>query len=168
MMHAQTKVGALLHTDHMATIQTLQELEDFVVSAGRNPPDIAKRAPLLRAVVDIVRTEVDRHFGFEENELFKLFEQKGEVGIVMMLTGEHREILPLGQQVAALASQALEGGFTADSWKEFRSLASELVEREVFHIQKEEMGLLAAISMFLTPEEDAQLAARFEAMEKAA
>ncbi len=164
-----SKTGALLHSDHMATIEMLQALEQFLVKAGRTAPDVEKARNLLARVASTIASEVDRHFGFEENELFPLFEKKGEMGIVMMLTGEHREILPIGQRVAELALGALAAGrFDANGWAEFRALGLELVEREIFHIQKEEMGLLSAISMFLGDEEDAALAERFKALEQAA
>jgi hypothetical protein len=40
----------------------------------------------------------------------------------------------------------------------FRDAGAELVEREIFHIQKEEMGLLAAISALVDRDTDARLA----------
>ena len=42
--------------------------------------------------------------------------------------------------------------------RQFRDTGGELVEREIFHIQKEEMGLLAAISALLDEAEDTALA----------
>ena len=54
------------------------------------------------------------------------------------------------------AAQA--AGFTDETWRNFRDAGGELVEREIFHIQKEEMGLLAAISALVEPEVDTRLA----------
>ncbi|HTH15944.1 MAG TPA: hemerythrin domain-containing protein, partial [Magnetospirillum sp.] len=102
-MLMQSQIGALLHEDHMATIETLQALEEFL---GRNrsapKPDGEVSAFLLR-LAKTLREEVESHFGFEEGHLFPVFTQRGETGIVMMLTHEHRTILPLAVQVAELA-----------------------------------------------------------------
>ncbi|MBC7954109.1 MAG: hemerythrin domain-containing protein [Rhodospirillaceae bacterium] len=157
-MLSQTKIGTLLHEDHMSTIETLQELEEFL---GRNKSapklDDTARA-FLTGLAATLREEVEKHFGFEENHLFPVFIARGETGIVMMLTQEHRAILPLAVQVAELATIAAASGFDAQNWLDFRDAGSELVEREIFHVQKEEMGLLAAISALVAPDVDARLA----------
>lgn len=162
-MMNQTQIGSLIHQDHMATIETLQNLEEFL---GRN-----RKAPVvddamrlfLKRLARNLKTEVESHFGFEEGHLFPVFVEQGETGIVMMLTQEHASILPLAVQVAETATQAMATGFTEDSWRDFRDAAGELVEREIFHVQKEEMGLLAAISAVVEPETDARLAEIYRA-----
>ncbi len=157
-MMTQTQTGALLHQDHLQTIAILQSLDELV-GRHRNPPavegDVRNELQRLAATM---RAEVEQHFGFEENHLFPEFRRRGEVGIVTMLTHEHRAILPLALEAADRAEAALAGGFDAAAWQAFRDTASELVEREIFHIQKEEMGLLAAISALLDPATDAALA----------
>lgn len=161
-MFAQTQIGSLLHEDHMATIQTLQQVE-ALIRANRKAPamDDALRAQLT-ALSNTLRREVESHFGFEENHLFPVFVELGEMGIVTMLTHEHRTILPLASQVADLAAAAAANGFDDDGWKDFADAGSELVEREIFHIQKEEMGLLAAISALVGPDMDAKLAETYK------
>lgn len=162
-MMNQTQIGALLHQDHMATIETLQHLEEFL-GKHRSAPAVDDAAKLfLKRLARSLKAEVESHFGFEEGHLFPAFTEMGETGIVMMLTSEHASILPLAIQVAETATQALESGFTEDSWRDFRDAAGELVEREIFHIQKEEMGLLAAISALIDPETDAKLADTYRA-----
>jgi len=153
-----TKLGTLLHKDHMHTIETLQALEE-VVHGNRKPPvlDGALRT-LLEGLKDTLRAEVQKHFGFEEEHLFTVFTERGETGIVMMLTQEHRAILPLALEVADAAEAGLAAGFDAAGWQAFKDAASELIEREVFHIQKEEMGLLSAIAAVIDPATDARLA----------
>lgn len=160
-MLMQTQTGSLLHQDHMATIATLQALEEFL-RANRKAPalDVSLRF-MLEGLAKTMRDEVERHFGFEENHLFPVFVERGETGIVMMLTHEHRTILPLALTVAEIAVKAAAEGFTEASWRDFRDAAEELVEREIFHVQKEEMGLLAAISALVDPEVDARLAAAY-------
>lgn len=157
----QSQIGSLLHQDHMTTIETLQGLEELLASHRKPPvvdPALAER---LGALAATLRAEVESHFAFEEGHLFPLFVSKGETGIVMMLTHEHRSILPMAVRVAELAQAAVAQGFDEQSWRDFRDTGVELVEREIFHIQKEEMGLLAAISALLNESEDAALAATY-------
>ncbi|MGE5476068.1 MAG: hemerythrin domain-containing protein [Bacteroidales bacterium] len=158
-MLTQTQTGALLHEDHMATIETLQRLEEFL-GRNRKPPALDQAAlEFLDGLARTLRTEVESHFGFEENHLFPEFTRRGETGIVMMLTMEHRAILPLAVQVAELAAEAVQAGaFAEQAWRDFADGGAELVEREIFHVQKEEMGLLAAISALLDADADARLA----------
>lgn len=162
-MLTQTRIGALLHEDHMETVQMLQALEELVGTRSKGPPavDEAMKARLT-GIESTIRAEVEKHFGFEEGHLFPVFTALGESGIVIMLTHEHRAILPLALQVADLAAAAVQGGFDAQGWQDFRDAASELVERELFHIQKEEMGLLSAISALVDPETDARLAETYQ------
>lgn len=157
-MLLQSQTGSLLHQDHMTTIETLQGLEELL-GGHRQPPvvddDLRAR---LNALAATLKAEVESHFAFEEGHLFPAFVAKGETGIVMMLTHEHRSILPLAMRVAELATQAATAGFDEQGWRDFRDSGAELVEREIFHIQKEEMGLLAAISALLDDGEDRALA----------
>lgn len=158
-MMMQTQTGALLHEDHMATIETLQQLDEFLGRHRAAPAVDAGTRDFLGRLAKTLREEVESHFGFEENHLFPVFTQRGETGIVMMLTMEHRAILPLALQVADLAQAvAAAGAFGEQQWRDLCDAGAELVEREIFHVQKEEMGLLAAISALVDSETDAQLA----------
>jgi len=154
----QTQTGALLHQAHMTTIEALQALEEFLGANRKIPARSDAVTAQLRTLGATLRSEVESHFAFEENHLFKAFIARGETGIVTMLTHEHRTILPLALQVAEAAEAAAEAGFTDGAWDEFKETGAELIEREVFHIQKEEMGLLSAISALVGPEADADLA----------
>lgn len=157
-MMTQTQIAALLHQDHMATVETLQSVEEYL-GRNRTMPTVDDATRLfLKRLARSLKAEVESHFGFEEGHLFPVFVEQGETGIVMMLTSEHASILPLALQVADTANAALDSGFTEQSWSDFRDAAGELVEREIFHIQKEEMGLLAAISALVDEETDARLA----------
>lgn len=156
-----TKLGTLLHRDHMHTMETLQALED-VVHDRKIPALDGPLRSLLEGLKDTLRAEVQKHFGFEEEHLFTVFTERGETGIVMMLTQEHRAILPLALEVADAAEAALAKGFDEATWRSFKDSAVELIEREVFHIQKEEMGLLSAIAAVIDPATDARLAETYE------
>ncbi|OAN54095.1 hemerythrin [Paramagnetospirillum marisnigri] len=153
-----TQTGALLHQAHMTTIEALQSLDELLGSNKKAPAMDDLLGRKLKQLSGILRSEVESHFAFEENHLFKVFINQGETGIVTMLTHEHQSILPLALQVADLALAASSAGFTDASWGEFKDAGAELVEREIFHIQKEEMGLLAAISAMVDPEIDEELA----------
>lgn len=169
-MMAQTQTGALLHTDHVATIQALQSLEGFLLrQTAKRAPDTGDQAvrKALESLVATLSNEVGRHFGFEEQHLFPLLAERGESGIGEFLMQEHATILPLANEVAETASKALVEGFDDAGWRRFHEAGLELVEREIFHIQKEEMGLLAAISMLVDPAADAELAERFRGLQAA-
>lgn len=163
-MLTQTETGSLLHRDHMSTIETLQALDAFLGAHRKAPAMTAEIGDFLRNLAKTLRDEVERHFGFEENHLFPVFVERGETGIVMMLTQEHRAILPLATQVAELAFNAATEGFAEADWQDFREAGAELAEREIFHVQKEEMGLLAAISALVDPAVDARLAQAYRAL----
>ena len=160
-MFDRSQIGSLLHEEHLHTIGTLQRLEDYLSrQTSKRPPDPSQTdvRTVLESLLGLA-AEVERHFGFEENQLFPLLSKSGEVGMVALLTEEHAIIRPLSAGLADQAKEAIaSGAFAADRWKDFHGRAMELCEREVFHIQKEEMGLLAAISMLVDPEDDARLA----------
>lgn len=151
--------GALLHDDHAATILLLQDLEAYLDRAKGVPAFDEAARTLMDRLATSLRREVEGHFGFEENHLFPVFTACGETGIVTMLTQEHRAILPLALEVAEAAKGALDSGaFAAATWETIKTAGTELIEREMFHIQKEEMGLLTAIAMLVDPATDQQLA----------
>ncbi len=167
-MFSQTQIGALLHEEHLQTIGALQRLEEFLAKQGsKRQPDAAQPEvrKLLEAMLALA-AEVDRHYGFEEEHLFTLLSNAGEVGMVGLLTDEHAVIKPLAGELAGQARTALQTGFSAETWRVFHGQGMELCEREIFHIQKEEMGLLAAISMLVEPDEDARLAELYRNLPK--
>ena len=84
-----------------------------------------------------------------------------------MLGSEHEAIRPLARRLVGLAREAAATGFSAETWAEFHRLGGQLVEREVFHVQKEEMGFLPALDQSLDAEDDSALLATYEAMKGA-
>jgi hemerythrin-like domain-containing protein len=166
MQTIKTEIAALLHEEHMHTVEALQNLEEFLANqTARRVPDVrtAEVRGILNEVITTVAAEVDRHFGFEEKHLFPVLIAKGEAGIAAFLTEEHAVILPLAKGLAEQASKVMtDGGFTAQGWAVFHAQGVELCEREISHIQKEEMGLLAAVAMYVDADADRQLAALYE------
>ena len=161
-MDEPTKVGTLLHGEHVKTLEAMENLERFLQRHSRRDPPKpgnAETTEILQSLLGDLAGEVDRHFSFEENRLFPLLAERGHNGIVAMLTEEHEIIRPLVRELAREAATALAGaGFLPQGWQEFHDRASELCERETFHIQKEEMGLIGALPFLLDADTDTRLA----------
>ncbi|MCF8479692.1 MAG: hemerythrin domain-containing protein [Rhodospirillum sp.] len=155
----QTQVSALLHGEHQTTLAALADLDRF--AGQRTPPtlDEPTRAFLLH-LDRVIEEDVTAHFAFEETHIFPRLSEAGAAFMVEMLQAEHDDIRPLAGRVRQAMVVFLEcGGIAPASWKTFRTDAQSLVAQETFHVQKEEMGLLAAISQILGEAEDATIAA---------
>jgi hemerythrin-like domain-containing protein len=157
------RTAQLLHEDHRATIGVIEELDRLLSAHRRKVPDASDPhvSRILALAAGALEDEVNRHFDFEEKELFTRLEEMGDVAIGEHLRGEHRALSPLGQRVAELAREAQAEGFSDAGWTEFRAAASELVERMLVHIQKEEMALIPALEDLLDAETDMQLSAAY-------
>lgn len=80
--------------------------------------------------------------------------------MVEILRSEHDDIRPMAIDLRARILGVLEAGVIGEAaWQDLRLRAGELIAREVFHIQKEEMGLLAALAQVLDDSDDQALAA---------
>ncbi len=149
-----------LHEDHMTTLQLLERLEAALSPKSAQQPldtgDMAVR-DLLTDVASVLKAEVTSHFAFEEENLFPRFSEELQSFVPEMLLGEHEIIRPLANQIIDLARQALEEGFDAQSWAAFREAGLELAEREVFHVQKEEMGFLPGLEQILDEDQSTSL-----------
>ena len=157
------RTAQLLHEDHQATVEVIEGLDALLAKARKKAPDVNDMAVqrTLKAASGTIQDEIDSHFAFEENELFTRLEEMGDVAIGEHLRSEHAALLPLGQQVAAQAQDALHNGFSSESWKQFRVSAGELIERMLMHIQKEEMALLPALDELLDDDDDMELSTRY-------
>lgn len=156
------EVLRMLHEEHLTTLGLLDRLDALLRRLGADTPpsaDDAEAASLLSDVVANMLDEADNHFAFEEGHLFPRFSAVAEPGIPAMLQAEHEAIRPLARRLAELAGARGEQGFPADIWREFHRVGRELIEREVFHIQKEEMGFLPAMDQILGSDEAAELVA---------
>jgi hemerythrin-like domain-containing protein len=164
-MNFTRRTAQMLHEDHQATIKVIEALDQMIARARKtapDPDDPVVRAT-LKATASAISEEVNTHFTFEEDKLFTLLEEMGDAAIGAHLRQEHAAILPLGQDVARRAAQALEGGFSATEWGEFRSVSGALIERMFAHIQKEEMALLPMLDDLLDSETDMELATGYGA-----
>ncbi len=158
MMETSFNILRTLHDEHFATMALLEKLET-ALSGAKAPPaqDDATMNRLLGDVEAILLEEISHHYAFEEGHLFPLFAEFGDMGITQMLLGEHEIIRPLAQELSELAKAGRRDGFTPESWEVFREKGLELVEREVFHIQKEEMGFLPALDQMIDEDQDSEL-----------
>ncbi len=112
----------------------------------------------MRSLLRQTEQDVDRHFAFEESELFPRMDERGEGDIAGLLREEHDAIRDVVAELRALAERALGGALDDAGWSALRTAALELVERQVAHIQKEEMSLLPILEDLLDDEADRQLA----------
>ena len=158
-----------LHDDHIATLSLLECLENDLKRRGLSGmpafEDFAFQN-LLSDLILLLESEVKEHFMFEEEYLFPLFAQHINPGIPIMLKEEHDIIRPLAEITVLRARVALEHGFDDELWKIFHDECFELIEREVFHIQKEEMGFLPNLESFIKPSEDIDLSAKYTEIKK--
>ncbi len=139
------RISQALHEEHRATTALMERLEQLIARSRRSGPPDAAEPNIARLLSDLstgVEAEVARHFDFEEEQLFPYLEAAGDAAIGAHLTEEHSILRPLGSRLATLARHAAGGGFDQSIWSEFCRLGSELCERMLVHVQKEEMALL--------------------------
>jgi hemerythrin-like domain-containing protein len=151
------RISQKLHEEHRATMAVMERLEALLTSQRRAPPNGNTHAALLRDVAASVESEVNRHFDFEERELFTLLDTAGDVAIGAHLTAEHTAMRPLGARLAELSRTVASGGCDDASWAELRQVGLELCERMLTHVQKEEMALLPLIEESMDVETEERL-----------
>ena len=155
-----------LHDDHMITISLMERIETALPRIGRkSTPDMAEAAlsSLLSDLQVAMQNEVTSHFAFEEENLFTRIEAMGETPMIDMLLGEHEIIRPMAAELMQAVKAARSDGFSADSWQAFYELGLDLAERETFHIQKEEMGILPLLEQIIDDDDDADLCRAYDA-----
>jgi hemerythrin-like domain-containing protein len=139
-----------LHEEHEATLALCSRLE-AALAAGRSD------APLMRAAAAALAGEVERHFAFEETELFPRLAAAGEGDIAELLQEEHVAIRVAAARFIALVKE--------NSFKnELRVVGLELAERLASHAQKEELSMLPALDDLLEEELDHELASAYAAL----
>lgn len=132
-----------LHEEHAATLALWGRVEQSLAAGAHAPA-------LMREAAAALAGEIERHFEFEESQLFPRLAAAGEGDIAELLTEEHAAIREAGARFMALA-----GAEPAPA--ELRALAFELAERLVSHVQKEEMALLPALDDLLDEQSDREL-----------
>jgi iron-sulfur cluster repair protein YtfE (RIC family) len=148
-MEFNRHISRRLHEEHVATLALWGRLES-VLAAGRHD------AALLKSAAASLERELDRHFRFEEAELFPRLAEAGEGDIGELLREEHETIRAAGIRFIALVKEDSPS-------KDLRTLGLELAERLVSHVQKEEMALLPALDDFIDEETDHELDSAYAA-----
>ena len=140
------QVSRRLHEEHQATLSLWARLEASLCAGHLD-------AALARAAAASLAEEIERHFAFEETELFPRLAAAGEGDIAELLLEEHAAIRAAGRRyIAAVKQDPLQPSLTF--------LGLELAERLVSHVQKEEMALLPALEELLDEETDNALTAQ--------
>lgn len=159
-MMISSQVSRALDEEHRANVALLAQLEQTV---ARSSSYTAAHAALMGQVVRLLEHEVDRHFGFEEEQLFPRMQESGDGGLAVLLHEEHESIRAVGRDLLPLARQAAAGTIDAAGWARLRPLAAALAEQLTAHIDKETMALLPVIDQLLDEEVDRELAFAYTA-----
>jgi iron-sulfur cluster repair protein YtfE (RIC family) len=146
-MEFNRHISRRLHEEHGATLALWGRVEASLAS-GRHDP------VLLRSAAAALAEELDRHFRFEERELFPRLAAAGEGDIGELLQEEHEAIRAAGLRFIALVKDD-----PANS--EVRILGLELAERLVAHVQKEEMSLLPSLEDLVDETADGELSTAY-------
>ena len=158
-MEFNLNITRRLHEEHAATLTLWSRLEQLLSGRGAPwPPATGDTASAcLRECAGALAQEVSAHFAFEEAQLFPRLEDSGEGDIAQLLAEEHALIREAAAQFAALQARAARGELDEAGWRSLKTLALELVERLVSHVQKEEMSLLPALEDLVGEEDDRAL-----------
>ncbi|KPK08655.1 MAG: hypothetical protein AMJ64_02900 [Betaproteobacteria bacterium SG8_39] len=158
-MEFNLNITRRLHEEHAATLTLWSRLEQLLSGRGAPWPPVAgdTASACLRECAGALAQEVSAHFAFEEARLFPRLEDSGEGDIAQLLAEEHALIREAAVQFAALQTRAARGELDEAGWRSLKTLALELVERLVSHVQKEEMSLLPALEDLIDEDEDRDL-----------
>lgn len=163
-MNSSRQTSHLLHEEHRGNLDLLGRLELALTRAPKR--DTGRDAELVKLVVALgrqVEQDVGRHFDFEERELFTRLTEAGEGDIASLLHSEHDAMREVAEELLPLTRAAAAGTLDDAGWEALRRGAFELTERQVSHIQKEEMALLPMLDDLLDDETDRQLAFDYSA-----
>lgn len=158
-MNFSSQTSHTLHEEHRANLDLLGRAEQALARAPRGDgPRDADLIKLIAALARNLEQDIDRHFGFEERELFPRMSEAGDGEIAMLLIEEHEAIRAVAEELLPLTRAATGGSLDGAGWDALKRGALEMVERQVAHIQKEEMALLPLLDDLLDEETDRQLA----------
>lgn len=159
-MNEDRHTSTLLHREHYANLDLLGRVEQAFAGAPRRDAELVA---LVRTLGAHLAQEVDRHFGFEERELFGRMVESGEGDLAALLAEEHATIRAVAAELAPLIGRAGAGTLDDAGWDALKRLALELVERLTAHIHKEESALLPLLADLLDEDADRALALAYAA-----
>jgi hemerythrin-like domain-containing protein len=157
-MSFSRQVSQALDDEHRANLDLLGRAERaFARPADPDTPALAGK------LVRHLEHEVDRHFGFEEQQLFPRMADAGDGDLAALLTEEHESIRAVADELLPLARAAAAGTLPPAEAGTLKRLVLEIVERQVAHIQKETMALLPLLDDLLDDDTDRELAFAYAA-----
>jgi DUF438 domain-containing protein len=142
-MEFERAISRRLHEEHGATLALWGRVEQAIAAERHDPA-------LMREAAAALAGEIERHFEFEEGELFPRLAAAGEGDIAELLAAEHEAIREAAGRFMALAGEDPPRA-------ELKPVALEVAERLVSHVQKEEMALLPALDDLLDEDTDREL-----------
>jgi hemerythrin-like domain-containing protein len=165
-MNTNRQTALALHQEHQANLDLLGRVERALsrVARGAWRSAIAPGSELPKlfaALEHQLGQDVERHFVFEETELFTRMVESGDGSIAALLRDEHEAIRDLAAELLPLAHAAAASALDEAGWTALVRDAFELTERQVSHIQKEEMALLPMLEDLLDDETDRRLAIEY-------
>lgn len=152
-MSFSSQVSRALDDEHRSNLELLGRAERVFARA-----DDPEAAALAGRLVRHLEHEIDRHFGFEEDQLFSRMADAGDGDLAGMLREEHDTIRDVAGELLPLARAAAAGTLAPRDTGTLRRLVLEIVERQVAHIQKETMALLPLLDTLLDDDADRELA----------
>ena len=162
-MHFENRVCQKLHQEHASVLDLLDRVTQAVARHRDSIPD-AKDPFMAKLMSDLAAElpgEVDRHFTFEEEELFSYLREAGNEGIGRVLTNEHSIIRPIGAELCKVIAEVRVKGFDNKSWAAFRKHGQDLAMSLGPHAQKEDMALLPMLEQVMDADKEAQLYAQY-------
>ena len=150
-----TQVSRILDEEHRSNLDLLGKIEQAMARTPRFDPALGG---LLGQFVRAMEHDIDRHFRFEEEQLFPRMAEAGDGEMAGLMIEEHEAIREVTRELLPLARLAMQGTIDEAGWSTLRRTALELVERQVSHIQKETMALLPLLDDVLDDETDRELA----------
>jgi len=158
-MNFRCQVNHALDNEHRATLDLLGRVEQAFARAPQpglvRDPGLSRLAASLASHIEL---DIERHFEFEERELFPRLEAAGEGDIVGLLMEEHVAIREVTAEVLPLARAGAAGTLEESGWEALKRGALEMVERLAAHIHKETMALLPMLDDLLDDDTDRELA----------
>ena len=156
-MQSSGQVSQALDSEHRNNLDVLGRVEQALARSAGAATD-GELARLLPAFVRLIEQDIGRHFDFEESELFPRMAESGDGDMAELMREEHDAIREVAAEVLPLARRAAAGSLDRAGFDALRRGASELIERQVAHIQKETMALLPLLDDLLDEDLDRDLA----------
>lgn len=159
-MNSPGQVTRILDEEHRSNLDLLGKVEQALGRASKRDEALS---PLIAQFARALEQDIERHFRFEEEQLFPLMTGAGDGDMAGLLAEEHAAIREVAAELMPLARAAVAGTIDEAGWHALRRNAMELVERQVAHIQKETMALLPLLDDLLDDDTDRELAFAYAA-----